>query len=72
MDVVELHPWNATVDDIEHADRVVLDLDPGEGVEWYEVIDAALALRDIMEAAGLGCRQERHSQICRQSWRALT
>ncbi|MER8886603.1 DNA ligase D [Mesorhizobium sp. M0816] len=53
MDAVELHPWNATVDDIEHADRVVLDLDPGEGVEWCEVIDAALALRDIMEAAGL-------------------
>ncbi|MER8503626.1 DNA ligase D [Mesorhizobium sp. M0955] len=53
MDAVELHPWNATIDDIEHADRVVLDLDPGEGVEWAEVIETALALRDIMEAAGL-------------------
>ncbi|ARP98289.1 hypothetical protein CAK95_03690 [Pseudorhodoplanes sinuspersici] len=29
MDAVELHPWNATVDDIEHANRVVFDLDPG-------------------------------------------
>ncbi|TIQ87509.1 MAG: DNA ligase D, partial [Mesorhizobium sp.] len=53
MDAVEVHPWNATVDDIEHADRVVLDLDPGEGIEWAEVIETALALRDIMEAAGL-------------------
>ncbi|RWE28484.1 DNA ligase D [Mesorhizobium sp.] len=53
MDAVELHPWNATVDDIEHADRIVLDLDPGEGVGWDEVIEAALALRDIMAAAGL-------------------
>ncbi|MER9544753.1 DNA ligase D [Mesorhizobium sp. M0437] len=53
MDAVELHPWNATVDDIEHADRIVLDLDPGEGVEWDEVIETALTLRDIMEAEGL-------------------
>ncbi|TIR79694.1 MAG: DNA ligase D, partial [Mesorhizobium sp.] len=48
MDAVELHPWNATVDDIEHADRIVLDLDPGEGVEWAQVTETALALRDIM------------------------
>ncbi|RWP53856.1 MAG: DNA ligase D, partial [Mesorhizobium sp.] len=34
MRVVELHPWNATIDDIEHADHLVIDLDPGEGVEW--------------------------------------
>lgn len=53
MDAVELHPWNATVDDIEQTDRVVLDLDPGDGVEWEQVIEAALALRDILEASGL-------------------
>lgn len=53
MDVIELHPWNATVDDIERADRIVLDLDPGEGVPWDEVIGTALSLRDIMEAEGL-------------------
>ncbi|PBB90737.1 DNA ligase D [Mesorhizobium sp. WSM3864] len=53
MDAVELHPWNATVDDIEHADRIVLDLDPGEGVEWAQVTETALALRDIMAASGL-------------------
>jgi bifunctional non-homologous end joining protein LigD len=53
MDAVELHPWNAKVDDIEYADRVVLDLDPGEGVPWDQVIEAALSLRDIVEAAGL-------------------
>ncbi|MBZ9706860.1 DNA ligase D [Mesorhizobium sp. B3-2-1] len=53
MDVVEVHPWNATVDDIEHADRVVLDLDPGEGIEWAEVIETAQALREIIASAGL-------------------
>jgi bifunctional non-homologous end joining protein LigD len=29
---VELHPWNATVENFERADRLVTDLDPGEGV----------------------------------------
>jgi bifunctional non-homologous end joining protein LigD len=53
MDAVELHPWNATVDDIERADRIVLDLDPGEGVAWRAVTDAALALRELLAAEGL-------------------
>lgn len=52
MDAVELHPWNATVEDIEHADRVVLDLDPGDGVEWPEVIETALMLRGMLQADG--------------------
>ena len=49
---VELHPWNATVDDIEHADRMVFDLDPGEGVEWQFVIDTALELRRVLQDEG--------------------
>ncbi|WP_027170158.1 DNA ligase D [Mesorhizobium sp. WSM3224] len=53
MDAVELHPWNATIDDIEQADRLILDLDPGDGIAWGEVVEAALSLRGILEAAGL-------------------
>jgi bifunctional non-homologous end joining protein LigD len=49
---VELHPWNATVEDFEHADRIVIDLDPGEGVEWEAVVEAALRMRDLMKAEG--------------------
>ena len=52
MGVIELHPWNATVDDIEHADRLVFDLDPGPGVEWPFVIDTALDLRRLLEEEG--------------------
>jgi bifunctional non-homologous end joining protein LigD len=50
--VVELHPWNATIDDIEQADRMVFDLDPGEGVEWPFVIDTALELRRLLQVEG--------------------
>jgi bifunctional non-homologous end joining protein LigD len=50
---VELHPWNAIVADYEHADQVVIDLDPGDGVEWKRVIEAALRMRALMTAEGL-------------------
>ena len=52
LGAVELHPWNSTVEDFEHADRIVIDLDPGEGVEWEEVADAALELRALMKHEG--------------------
>jgi bifunctional non-homologous end joining protein LigD len=50
---VELHPWNATLDDIEHPDQMVFDLDPGEGIAWQFVVDTALALRGLLEADDL-------------------
>jgi bifunctional non-homologous end joining protein LigD len=50
---VELHPWNSTVDDLEHPDVLVFDLDPGTGIEWRFVVDTALALRDMLKAEGL-------------------
>jgi bifunctional non-homologous end joining protein LigD len=50
---VELHPWNATVENFERADRLVIDLDPGEGVPWEAVAGAALRMRELLEAEGL-------------------
>jgi bifunctional non-homologous end joining protein LigD len=49
LGAVELHPWNASVDDVERADRLVIDLDPGEGVRWDAVAEAALRVRELME-----------------------
>jgi bifunctional non-homologous end joining protein LigD len=46
---VELHTWNASIDDIEHPDMLVLDLDPGEGVAWDFVIETALRLRWMLK-----------------------
>jgi bifunctional non-homologous end joining protein LigD len=53
MGVVEVHAWSATVDDYEHADQLVFDLDPGEGLPWEFVIEAALAMRTLLAAEGL-------------------
>jgi bifunctional non-homologous end joining protein LigD len=50
---VELHPWNASVDDIEHPDMLVFDLDPGEGIAWDFVIETALRLRAMLKGEGL-------------------
>jgi DNA ligase D-like protein (predicted ligase)/DNA ligase D-like protein (predicted polymerase) len=48
MDAVELHPWGATVDDIERPDLLVFDLDPGPGVAWEVVAETAFAVRDFL------------------------
>ncbi|HYG88627.1 MAG TPA: non-homologous end-joining DNA ligase [Azospirillum sp.] len=53
MGVLELHPWGATADDLDRPDRVVLDLDPDEGVPWARVVEGARALHDDLEAMGL-------------------
>jgi DNA primase len=33
MNVVEFHTWNSTTQHIDTPDRVIFDLDPGEGVK---------------------------------------
>ncbi|MFA1722423.1 non-homologous end-joining DNA ligase [Xanthomonas campestris] len=53
MNTLELHPWGARVDDPEHPDRLVFDLDPGEGVAWTQVVAAAREIRSKLRAAGL-------------------
>jgi bifunctional non-homologous end joining protein LigD len=49
---VQLHPWNATVEDFERADRIAIDLDPSEGVQCEALIDTALRMRELMEGEG--------------------
>ncbi|WP_430441351.1 DNA ligase D [Shinella sp.] len=50
---LEIHPWGSTLNDWERPDRIIMDLDPGEGVEWQAIIDAAEETRRRLEAAGL-------------------
>ena len=37
----------------EKPDRVIFDLDPGEGIAWREVVEAAVHVRGELEALGL-------------------
>ena len=50
--VLEIHPWGATIADWERPDMIVMDLDPGDGVAWQAVIDAALEVRQRLSDAG--------------------
>lgn len=51
--VLEIHAWQARVDDIERPDRIVFDLDPGPDVPWSRVVEGALLLRDSLKELSL-------------------
>lgn len=53
MGVLEIHPWPAREDNLERPDQLVFDLDPGEDVDWKQVIAGARDVRERLEAAGL-------------------
>ncbi|MGM9480250.1 DNA ligase D [Roseateles sp. NT4] len=53
LNVVEFHTWNSTTKRIDDPDRVVFDLDPGEGVTWAHVQEAAELTRTMLEELGL-------------------
>jgi bifunctional non-homologous end joining protein LigD len=53
MNTLEFHVWGCTRADLEHADRIVIDLDPGPSVPWKHVVEAALALHERLSAGKL-------------------
>ncbi len=53
LNVIEFHTWNSTAKKIDSPDRVIFDLDPGEGVEWPQIQEAATLTRAMLEELGL-------------------
>jgi bifunctional non-homologous end joining protein LigD len=53
MNVIEFHTWNSTVRHIDEPDRIVFDLDPGEGVAWTRMQEAATLTRGLLDELGL-------------------
>jgi DNA ligase D len=53
MGVLEIHPWNARADRPERPDRVIFDLDPGEGLAFEDVVAGAHEVRARLSDLGL-------------------
>lgn len=51
--VLEIHPWGSTLKNPEKPDRLVFDLDPGEGVSWDAVVQGANDVRDYLQDLNL-------------------
>ncbi|MBD9579102.1 DNA ligase D [Pseudomonas sp. BGr12] len=53
MSALELHTWNATLDDLEKPDRFVLDLDPDPSLPWQRMIEATQLTLTLLDELGL-------------------
>jgi bifunctional non-homologous end joining protein LigD len=50
---VELHSWGAVIPKPTHADRLTFDLDPGAGLPYAPIREAAVAVRKLLQDRGL-------------------
>ncbi|MGE0707777.1 MAG: DNA polymerase domain-containing protein [Planctomycetota bacterium] len=53
MNCIDLNPWNARADDLEHPDELRLDLDPTEGYGLEHVREVAAAAKELLDELGL-------------------
>jgi bifunctional non-homologous end joining protein LigD len=53
MGTLEFHAWGSRADDLEHPDRLVMDLDPAPDVPFTRVVRAAQELRERLKLLGL-------------------
>jgi bifunctional non-homologous end joining protein LigD len=53
LGVLELHPWGSSNTDLEHPDRLILDLDPDDSISWPTLCTAAAEVRKLLKQAGL-------------------
>ena len=47
---IDLNQWYARCDDVDRPDYLHFDLDPGPGVKFGQVLEAAIVVRDALEA----------------------
>lgn len=48
---IEINPWNSTIHDLEHPTYTVIDIDPSEKNNFEEVIEVALATKEVLDLA---------------------
>jgi bifunctional non-homologous end joining protein LigD len=51
--VLEVHPWGSCNDDLEHPDRIIIDLDPDTAISWARLAESALEVRKQLKKVGL-------------------
>ena len=50
---IDLNPHPIRTDDLDHPDELRVDLDPVPGVEWPQIREVALVVRDVLADVGL-------------------
>jgi len=53
ISAIEVHSWGSTTQSPDKPDRLIFDLDPGEGTAWANVVRAAHDMRKRLAAEGL-------------------
>jgi bifunctional non-homologous end joining protein LigD len=53
MGVLEVHPWGSRNDDLEHPDRIIIDLDPDVAISWPRLAESATEVRKQLKKLGL-------------------
>jgi bifunctional non-homologous end joining protein LigD len=53
MGVLEVHPWGSRNDDLEHPDRIIIDLDPDAAIAWPRLAESAAEVRKELKKLGL-------------------
>ncbi|MGZ4150218.1 MAG: non-homologous end-joining DNA ligase LigD, partial [Actinomycetota bacterium] len=50
---IDLNPHPVRAEDLDHPDELRVDLDPVPGVDWPQIVEVALAAKDVLEDFGL-------------------
>ncbi len=50
---IDLNPWNARADDLDHPDELRIDLDPTDGHDFEAARDVAFAVKELLDEVGL-------------------
>jgi bifunctional non-homologous end joining protein LigD len=50
---IEFHPWDARADDLDRPDRLTIDLDPDEALDWPTIAAAAFKIKERLAHHGM-------------------
>jgi bifunctional non-homologous end joining protein LigD len=48
---IEINPWNSRISELDNPDYTVIDLDPSENNSFEDVIEVALATKEVLDSA---------------------